>query len=99
MPTMAASPTMLSSATARNGNNDSPTVGSIPTSQTTWLKKPSGTSLKEEGSSSCMPWQGGRKWWIWHYGHTHCIMQCIFSTLLLFFPMGPHDWNYFRDPR
>ncbi|KAL7478259.1 hypothetical protein ACHAW6_004036 [Cyclotella cf. meneghiniana] len=98
MLTMAASQKMHSSATAHNGNNNSPTAGSMPTSKTAWLREPSETLPREVENSSCMPWQDGHKWWIWHNGHTHYIMRCIFSTLLLFFLIGLHVWNHFWDP-
>ncbi|KAL7487508.1 hypothetical protein ACHAW6_013099 [Cyclotella cf. meneghiniana] len=40
MPTMVILPTMFSSPTAPNGNNNSPIVGPMPTSKMVWLNKP-----------------------------------------------------------
>eukprot|EP00804_Cyclotella_cryptica_P013698 CCRYP_016142-RA/>CCRYP_016142-RA protein AED:0.50 eAED:1.00 QI:0/-1/0/1/-1/0/1/0/89 len=80
-PTTAASPTMPSSTTAPHGNNDSPIVGSMPISKTDWLKEPSEESRRMEGSNCFMPWLDGLRQLTWLYGHMHCVMQCIFTTL------------------
>eukprot|EP00804_Cyclotella_cryptica_P023553 CCRYP_018908-RA/>CCRYP_018908-RA protein AED:0.54 eAED:0.43 QI:0/-1/0/1/-1/0/1/0/96 len=91
MQTMAASMTTPSLTTAPHGNNDSPIVGSMPTSKTDWLKEPSETSRKEEESNCFMPWLDCRRQLTLLCGHMHCGMQCIFITLCLFWKMEFHD--------
>eukprot|EP00804_Cyclotella_cryptica_P014079 CCRYP_021202-RA/>CCRYP_021202-RA protein AED:0.12 eAED:1.00 QI:0/-1/0/1/-1/0/1/0/69 len=61
MQTMAALLTIPSLTTAPPCNDDSPIVGSIPTSKMSWQREPSETLLKAEESNCSMPLLGGLK--------------------------------------
>ena len=92
MQTMDASWTMPSLHIAINGSNDSPTVASMPTSKMALLREQFTISPRPAGNS-CMPWQVGQMQSIWLYGHMHCIMQYISTTLYGSCMTGCKDWK------